>query len=155
MWLSCVCCSSRPPPCPTNWSTVSTINDWEGNYWPHSIHLHSHALNDLISSGLISSDLLVPLELWYGLWNTPSYSFLALCVCCFSLSMLSLSDWQILVTNFSLAQAVCMVFQGCTCLTSRLTFSCCHSYWKSFYIDDQYEASLTCLIHPIGIKWAE
>lgn len=43
-------------------------------------------------------------------------------------------------------------FQGCTCLTSRLTFSCCHSYWKSFYIDDQYEVSLTCLIHPIGIK---
>ena len=32
--------SSGQPPCPTNWSTVSTKNGWEGKHWPHSIHSH-------------------------------------------------------------------------------------------------------------------
>ena len=43
-WLSCFCRSSGPPPRPTNWSTVSTTNGWEGKYWLHSIHSHvSHS----------------------------------------------------------------------------------------------------------------
>ena len=35
-----VCGSSGPLPCPTNWSTVSTTNGWEGKHWWHSIHSH-------------------------------------------------------------------------------------------------------------------
>ena len=47
--------SSGPPPCSTNWSTVSTKNGWEGKHWPHSIHSHIHPHNHAVRSIILKN----------------------------------------------------------------------------------------------------
>ena len=52
-WLSCFCCSSRPPQRQKNWSTVSTTNGTEGKYRYYSIHTHIHPRNQAAKSTIL------------------------------------------------------------------------------------------------------